>query len=266
MFKYRAGKMNIGLLAVDEAHCISQWGYDFRPSYLEIYDFISQYSELKTIAVTATATKKVQQDIIDKLGFSDHKKFQISFARSNLSYSIRKAESKEDKLLEILKNVNGSGIIYVNTRKRAIELTKMLSRNKVSSNFYHAGLTHEERDERQKKWTSGEIRIIISTNAFGMGIDKPDVRIVVHMDIPPNLESYYQEAGRAGRDGKKSFAVIIYHESDLDEIKKKILRSLPDKKFISKIYEKLSNYYQLAVDNGEMRSFDFELNEFVSTL
>ncbi len=252
----------IGLIAVDEAHCISQWGYDFRPAYLELNKLREQFPEVPVIALTATATPRVKKDIQEKLNFSLGKVFTKSFARANLSYSVRFEEHKERKLLEVLKKVNGTSVIYTGTRRHAKEVAEMLQRHHISADFYHAGLTHQERGLKQENWIHNRTRVIVSTNAFGMGIDKPDVRTVVHMDLPPNLESYYQEAGRAGRDEKKAFAVIICNQKDIDDLRNKTKQSLPKAEYLRQVYQMIGNYYQLANGSFPEESFDFDLQEF----
>lgn len=272
MFLVRAKKMKIGLLAIDEAHCISQWGYDFRPPYLEIMEFRKIIPHVPCIALTATATKEVKQDIQDKLGFGTFKKaiegqenvklFQQSFSRANLSYSVFEAESKELKLLDILQKVAGSAVVYVQSRKKAMTLATFLAQNRISADFYHAGLPNEERSRRQDAWIKNQIRVIVATNAFGMGIDKPDVRVVVHVDLPNTLEAYYQEAGRAGRDEKKAYAVLLYNEIDIKDLKKKIENAYPSPETLRKVYQQLANYYNLAVGSSAMASYDFDVLDF----
>ncbi|MEP2770985.1 MAG: ATP-dependent DNA helicase RecQ [Fulvivirga sp.] len=263
LFKERLKKMKVSLLAVDESHCISQWGYDFRPAYLEIAEIREVIPEVNVIALTATATPVVQKDIVEKLKFLDgHKHFQKSFARANLSYAVRKEEDKERKLLEVLKSVPGTAIVYARTRKKTKETAAFLLKRGFSADYYHAGLSHEERVLKQDNWIKNKIRIIVATNAFGMGIDKPDVRVVVHMDIPDNLESYYQEAGRAGRDEKKAFAVIIYHKLDIEMLKERLNQEHPSVDYLKQVYQALANYYKLAVGSGEFQGFDFDVHEF----
>ncbi|WP_339607231.1 ATP-dependent DNA helicase RecQ [uncultured Roseivirga sp.] len=252
----------VNLIAVDEAHCISQWGYDFRPAYLEIATIRELLPETPTMALTATATEKVKVDIQERLEFRNKKVFTKSFARANLSYSVRFEEHKERKLLEVLNRVRGSAVVYVSTRRHAKELALMLQRSHISADFYHAGLTHEERSLKQENWIHNRTQVIVSTNAFGMGIDKPDVRVVIHMDLPGNLEAYYQEAGRAGRDEKKAFAVIICHQKDIEELRKKTKNSLPEVKLIREVYQMLGNYYQLANGSHPQDSFDFDFQTF----
>lgn len=262
IFLERVNKMKVALLIVDEAHCISQWGYDFRPSYLEISEFRKIIPNKNTIALTATATERVRKDIVEKLEMENPEIFLKSFSRANLSYSVREVEDKYGKLLEILNNVNGTGIIYVYTRKRTMEIASWLLKQNISADFYHGGLSGEERSRKQELWIKNRIRIMVCTNAFGMGIDKPDVRIVVHMDLPDNLESYYQEAGRAGRDEKKSYAVIVFNNKDIEELKARVKRSYPSMEFIKRVYQSLANYYGLAVGSHNMESLDFDIKEF----
>lgn len=263
LFVERVKQMNVGLIAVDEAHCISQWGYDFRPSYLQIASLRALKPEVPVIALTATATVEVRNDIIEKLAFKKPTAvFQKSFARDNVSFVVRKTENKEKKVLEILQKVEGSCIIYVRSRKATQEIAGWLSKKKITASFYHAGLDFEERTKRQDNWIQNKSRVIVATNAFGMGIDKPDVRVVIHLDLPENLESYYQEAGRAGRDGLRSFAVMIYQEADVLNLKMKVEQSQPTPEFLKKIYQALCNYYQLAVGSSAGQSYDFDLNDF----
>lgn len=255
-------KRGVCLIAVDEAHCISQWGYDFRPAYLEIAQIRDLLPNTPVIALTATATPKVREDIQDKLAFTDQQVFTKSFARANLSYSVRFEEHKERKMLEILQRVRGSAVVYVSTRRHTKELAYTLQRNHISADFYHAGLEHDERNQKQEDWIHNRTRVIVSTNAFGMGIDKPDVRVVIHMDIPANLESYYQEAGRAGRDERKAFGVMICNQKDILDLREKTKNSLPDEKLIREVYQMLGNYFQLAVGSFPADSFDFDFQAF----
>jgi ATP-dependent DNA helicase RecQ len=265
LFLERTRKMNISLLAIDEAHCISQWGYDFRPSYLEISEFKKYAKDAPLIALTATATKEVINEIIAKLGLkTGYKVFVQSFARPNLSYFVREVEDKEAKLIEILEKVRGQGIVYVRTRKSAKQIAEFLIRYGVSADFYHAGLSHNERNVKQDAWMNNSYRVIVATNAFGMGINKPDVRVVVHLDLPDNLESYYQEAGRAGRDGIKSYAVQLYHNQDKDDLIKRIKISSPAPETLKKVYQSLANFYKIAVGSSLLISYDFDISEFVS--
>jgi ATP-dependent DNA helicase RecQ len=263
MFIERFKQMKVGLIAVDEAHCISQWGYDFRPPYLEIALLRDIKPEVPVIAVTATATAQVRDDIMDKLAFRENRKvFQKSFARDNLSFVIRKTENKDKKILDILQKVKGSAIIYVRSRKATQDVAQWLSKRNIKASFYHAGLSFDERNRRQEEWIHNHTRVMVATNAFGMGIDKPDVRIVIHIDLPDNLEAYYQEAGRAGRDGLRSFAVILYQDADVENLRHKTEQSLPSVQYLSKVYQALSNYLQLALGSGQGESFDFDVQDF----
>jgi ATP-dependent DNA helicase RecQ len=263
LFVARYKQMKVGLIAVDEAHCISQWGYDFRPPYLQIASLRSLTPEVPIIALTATATSQVRDDIVEKLEFQeDAKLFQKSFARENLSFVVRKSESKDKKLLEVLQKVKGTAIIYVRSRKATQELASWLNRKNIRTSFYHAGLDFEERSKRQEEWIGNKTRVMVATNAFGMGIDKPDVRVVIHLDLPENLESYYQEAGRAGRDGLQSFATILYQDADVTNLLAKAEQSQPDIKFLADVYQALANYYQLALGSAAGESFNFDMHDF----
>ncbi|MEO1052599.1 MAG: ATP-dependent DNA helicase RecQ [Bacteroidota bacterium] len=264
MFRERVQRMKVGLLAVDEAHCISQWGYDFRPPYLQIAELRALLPDVNIIALTATATKEVSGDIQEKLRFNNAQVFQKSFARPNLSYSVRYVEDKEKKLLEILRRVPGTAVVYVRSRRRTKEIAVFLRKNRINADFYHAGLSNEERAHKQEAWINDQTRVIVSTNAFGMGIDKPDVRVVVHMDLPDTLEAYYQEAGRAGRDEKKAFAVVLYDSQDTEDLVSRVTKSYPDMQTIRKTYQSLANYYKIAVGSSEGESFDFDIQDFVS--
>ncbi len=266
IFQERIKRVNqsrgVSLIAVDEAHCISQWGYDFRPAYLEIEKLRVLLPDTPVIGLTATATPKVRKDIQEKLAFKKPKVFTKSFARANLSYAVRFEEHKERKLLEALNRVGGSSVVYVSTRRHAKEIALMLRKQGISADFYHAGLTHEERSQRQEDWIHNRTRVVVSTNAFGMGIDKADVRLVAHMDLPDNLESYYQEAGRAGRDERKAFALIISNQKDIDDLRKKTEQSLPGMPLIRDVYQMLGNYFQLANGSHPESSFDFDFQDF----
>ena len=264
LLRERLQKIDVNLIAVDEAHCISQWGYDFRPSYLNIADLKELKPEVPLIALTATATKKVREDIVTKLELKTPSIFQQSFARANLSFVARKTENKEKLLLQVLQKVNGSAIVYVRSRKATEKISEWLVKNKISSTYYHAGLDHQQRNNHQKNWIEGNSRVIVATNAFGMGIDKPDVRTVVHMDLPETLEEYYQEAGRAGRDGKRSYAVIIYHPIDVKVLREKVQLAQPKIEELKSTYQALANYFHLAEGSAQGESFDFDLNAFSS--
>ncbi len=255
-------RMNVSLLAIDEAHCISQWGYDFRPPYLKIAQLRQYHPNVPILAVTASATPDVVDDIQEKLEFRQKNVYKSSFERRNLAYEVYYAEDKLSLLLEICKTQSGTGIIYVRTRKKTKEISELLKKNKISADFYHAGLTGEERDSKQKLWTVGKTRIIIATNAFGLGIDKSDVRFVIHIDLPNCIEAYFQEAGRAGRDDKNSRCILFFNISDIDYNIKQIEKSYPPIETIKKIYFLLGNYFQLAIGAGKDISFDFDITSF----
>lgn len=263
LFKEHLPSLNVNLIAVDEAHCISQWGYDFRPPYLRIADLRKELPDVSILALTASATQEVQEDICDKLEFVRKTIFRQSFERANLSYSVFRADSKINKIVEILQKVEGTGIVYCRSRKRTKWFSDLLNMQGIVSDYYHAGLTQDERSSKQEAWIENKTRVIVCTNAFGMGIDKPDVRVVIHADIPDCLENYYQEAGRAGRDGKKSYTVLLYEPGDLVDLKK-----LPDIRFpkmedIRIVYQSLMNFLQIPANNGEGNSYDFDLNDFI---
>lgn len=263
IFIERFKQMKVSLIAVDEAHCISQWGYDFRPPYLQIASLREIKPEVPVIALTATATTQVRDDIMEKLAFrGDSQVFQRSFARDNLSFVVRKTDSKEKKLLEILQKVKGSSIIYVRSRKLTQDLAQWLNKKTIKSSYYHAGLSFEDRTKRQDEWIQNKTRVMVATNAFGMGIDKPDVRVVIHIDLPENLESYYQEAGRAGRDGHRSYAVILFNEADIQNLQTKAEQSQPSFEYLAKVYQSLANYYQLATGSAAGESYDFDVHAF----
>ena len=256
-------EMAISLVAVDEAHCISQWGYDFRPAYLRIAELRQALPGVPILAVTASATPVVEKDIIEKLEFEDYTVSRQSFERPNVSFSVFNAESKINKLLEILNNVPGSSIVYCRNRKTTKQVAQLLTLQGIQADFYHAGLPQAERSEKQDAWVNNSTRVIVCTNAFGMGIDKPDVRTVIHYDVPDCLESYYQEAGRVGRDGQKAYAVLLYHSEDIAA-----LEALPDVRFpsvydIKKVYQALADFLQIPVGIGEDMYFDFDLGGFV---
>lgn len=262
----RIRKMPLALLAVDEAHCVSQWGYDFRPPYLEIADIRQYHPQVPVIAVTATATPEVVIDIQQKLAFkASSKVFQQSFVRDNLTYVIRESESKEQELLKILKGVSGTSIIYVRSRRLTQLIAEQLRRRNISATAYHAGLSHEDRDKRQAAWISGEARVVVATNAFGMGIDKPNVRSVIHYDLPDSPEAYFQEAGRGGRDGRPSYAVVLYQEEDALLLRQQYEISYPELKEVRRVYRALGSYLQLAIGSGKDESYDFDLADFSAT-
>jgi ATP-dependent DNA helicase RecQ len=264
MFRARVNKMNISLIAVDEAHCISQWGYDFRPSYLKIIELRKILPDKPILALTATATPKVVDDILDKLQFREKNIFQISFERKNLVYIVRETEDKQNYLVKLFNSVQGSGITYVRNRQKTKEIAQFLLKNNISADFYHAGLTDEMRTHKQNQWMNGKIRIIVATNAFGMGIDKPDVRLVVHFDLPDSPEAYFQEAGRGGRDEKKAHAVLLYNNSDKLSAGKRIETNFPEIKTIKSVYNALGNYFQVPYGAGKHIAYDFNLIEFAT--
>ncbi len=262
IFKEYLPALPINLIAVDEAHCISQWGYDFRPAYLTIASIREQKPGVPVLALTASATKPVQEDICGKLQFREKQLFQLSYERPNLSYSVFNVAVKFNKLLQIIEKVPGCGIVYCRSRKRTKEIADLLRLHHISADYYHAGLSHEKRNEKQESWLKNETRIMVCTNAFGMGIDKPDVRTVVHVDMPDCLENYYQEAGRAGRDGKKSYAVLLFRDQDIDDLQKHPNIRFPSFEQISNVYQCIVNYLQLPAGSGEDVFFDFDMEEF----
>lgn len=256
--------MKVNLLAVDEAHCISQWGYDFRPPYLQIAEIRPMLPDVPVLAVTATATPAVVDDIQLRLSFAEKHVIRQTFERKNLAYVVLKEENKHGRLIEMLKKVGGSAIVYAGTRRHTYEIARQLNKNNIQANHYHAGLDNAERENRQKAWMNNSPRVIVSTNAFGMGIDKPEVRLVVHMDTPESIEAYFQEAGRAGRDGKKAWAVIMFQEADLLDAQKQFENSYPDMDTIKKVYHAVGNYLMLAVGSGKNMGYDFDIADFSS--
>ena len=262
IFKQKLRAMKVNMITVDESHCISQWGYDFRPAYLKIADIRELLPGVPLLALTATATPDVVQDIQSRLKFREKNVFRMSFERKNLAYIVRKTDNKTAELLHILRRMPGSAIIYVRSRRRTKETTELLTHEGITADFYHAGLDNAVKDIRQKRWQDGECRVMVATNAFGMGIDKPDVRLVIHLDLPDSPEAYFQEAGRAGRDGEKAYAVILYSKSDKVTLHKRIPDTFPDKDYIKKVYEHLQYYYQMAMGDGLGCTKEFNLEEF----
>ncbi len=303
LFQTKLRHMKVSFITVDEAHCISQWGYDFRPSYLEIVAIRKQLPGIPVLALTATATPQVVQDIQDKLSTkweasshkdeasshkdeaSSHKSetsshkdeassrnaetsfhvFRMSFERKNLAYVVRHAADKRDQLVHILRSVSGSAIVYTRSRLRTKEFAELLTASGITATFYHAGLDSSVKDERQQEWQSGQVRVMVATNAFGMGIDKPDVRFVIHVDCPDSIEAYFQEAGRAGRDGKKAYAVLLFNNADRQKLEKRIADTFPEKDYIRQVYEHLAYFYQIAVGSGYNHMFEFNIDKFSYT-
>lgn len=262
LFLTKLKRMRVSFITVDEAHCISQWGYDFRPSYIRIADLRKIVPQAPVLALTATATPEVVKDIQDKLLFRQEHVFKMSFARKNLAYVVRHTEDKESELLHIINSIPGTVIVYCRSRKGCRDLAAQLEERGLTATFYHAGLSNCEKDERQRLWQTDQCRVMVATNAFGMGIDKPDVRLVVHMDVPDSPEAYFQEAGRAGRDGRKAYAVLLYNASDKTKLMKRIPDTFPDREFIKEIYEHICYYYQMAMGDGLNVTREFNLNEF----
>ena len=260
LFRTKLKKMNVSMITVDESHCISQWGYDFRPAYLKISDIRELLPDVPILALTATATPEVVSDIQARLGFKQENVFRMSFERKNLAYIVRTTDNKSDELLYILKKMPGSAIVYVRNRRKTKEIAELLKNEQITAEFYHAGLDDAAKDIREQLWKSGKSRVMVATNAFGMGIDKADVRLVIHMDLPDSIEAYFQEAGRAGRDGEKAYSVVLYSNSDKTRLQKRIPDSFPEKEYIREVYEHLQYYYQMAMGDGVgcMRPFDIE--------
>lgn len=262
IFQVKLRHINVSFITVDEAHCISQWGYDFRPSYLNIADIRTMKPGTPILALTATATPDVVNDIQEKLHFEKKNVFKMSFERKNLAYIVRTVGDKDYEMIHILRCVGGAAIVYCRSRKHTKEIAALLNKNGIKSTFYHAGLLPTVKDERQRAWQNDEIRVIVATNAFGMGIDKPDVRMVIHIDCPDSLEAYFQEAGRAGRDGNKAYAVLLYDPSDERKLKKRIDDTFPPKDFIRNIYEHLAYFFQVGIASGRGKTFEFNIDKF----
>ena len=270
LFQAKLRHMKVSFITVDEAHCISQWGYDFRPSYLEIAQIRKQLPNVPVLALTATATPQVVTDIQQKLSTKkqgtaeepDFNVFRMSFERKNLAYVVRHADDKMGQLIHILKSLKGSAIVYARSRRRTKEYAEFINEAGISATFYHAGLDASVKDQRQQEWQANKQRVMVATNAFGMGIDKPDVRLVVHVDCPDSIEAYFQEAGRAGRDGLKAYAVLLYNHADENKLKKRITDNFPDKDYIRKVYEHLAYYYQIGVGSGYGHTFEFNIEKF----
>ena len=277
LFRTKLRHMKVSFITVDEAHCISQWGYDFRPSYLQIADIRQDLPGIPVLALTATATPQVVEDIQDKLGNPRNSKisressissqtsfnvFKMSFERKNLAYVVRRATDKRQELIHILESVKGCAIVYARSRRRTKEVAELLCEAGISATFYHAGLDTVVKDQRQREWQEDKVRVMVATNAFGMGIDKPDVRVVLHIDCPDSLEAYFQEAGRAGRDGKKAYAVLLYNDADQRKLDKRISDTFPEKDYIRKVYEHLAYFYQVGVGSGYHATFEFNIDKF----
>lgn len=260
-FRQQLSYLPINLIAVDEAHCVSQWGYDFRPSYLKIAELRTYFPSINIISLTASATKDVVDDIQEKLHFKNQNVYRQSFVRKNIRYVVQLEENKFERLLKIIHNIGGSGIVYVRNRKKTEEISKWLVQQKISSGFYHAGLKPAEREVQQQKWIDNHIQVIVATNAFGMGIDKPDVRFVVHVDLPDSLEAYFQEAGRAGRDEKTAYATILCNETDIDSLTEFYVKNTPTDEEIKQCYQAIFNFYQIAVETGQGLTTSFDIDE-----
>ncbi len=262
LFITKLGHMKVSFITVDEAHCISQWGYDFRPSYLHIADIRRMKPDAPVLALTATATHQVIDDIQDRLSFSQKNVFRMSFERKNLAYVVRETEDKIGEMTHILQTMTGCSIVYVRSRKQTKEISDLLNKNNISATFYHAGLEPRVKDERQKLWSNDEVRVMVATNAFGMGIDKPDVRMVIHITAPSSIEAYFQEAGRAGRDGQKAYAVLLHQKSDNAKLRKRIDETFPDKEYIREAYNHIAYYYQIATGSGAGYTNLFDIDRF----
>ena len=262
LFQTKLRHMKVSFITVDEAHCISQWGYDFRPSYLEIAKIRQLLPWVPVLALTATATPTVVDDIQERLSFAEKRVFRMSFERENLAYIVRRAEDKQKELIHILRSLKGSAIVYARSRRRTKEMADMIQQAGITATFYHAGLDSVVKDERQKAWQDDQVRVMVATNAFGMGIDKPDVRLVIHIDCPDSIEAYFQEAGRAGRDGLKAYAVLLYNNGDQRKLEKRIADTFPEKDFIRNVYEHLAYFYQIGVGSGYGHTFEFNIDKF----
>lgn len=267
LFQTKLRHMRVSFITVDEAHCISQWGYDFRPSYLQIAQIRKLVPNAPVLALTATATPAVVQDIQQKLSQKDtnFNVFRMSFERKNLAYVVRHAPDKREQLIHILESVKGSAIVYARSRRRTKEYAELLTEAGISATFYHAGLDSAVKDERQRGWQQDKVRVMVATNAFGMGIDKPDVRLVIHIDCPDSIEAYFQEAGRAGRDGRKAYAILLYNDADQRKLEKRIADTFPEKDYIRKVYEHLAYFYQVGVGSGYNHIFEFNIDQFCHT-
>ena len=265
LFQIKLKHMKVSFITVDEAHCISQWGYDFRPSYLQIAVIRKLVPNVPILALTATATPDVIDDIQERLGFTEKNVFRMSFERKNLVYVVRQAEDKEAEMVHILQSIPKTAIVYCRSRKRTKEIAQLLMQYGISATWYHAGLEPAVKDQRQSEWQHDKVRVIVATNAFGMGIDKADVRVVIHMDCPSSLEAYFQEAGRAGRDGQKAYAVLLYNGHDNRTLQKRIEDTFPPKEYVQQVYEHLAYFYQIGVNSGEGCTFEFPIDKFCAT-
>lgn len=265
LFLTKLRHMKVSFITVDEAHCISQWGYDFRPAYLNIASIRKIKPEAPVLALTATATLAVIDDIQEKLAFKAKNVFRMSFERKNLAYVVRKAEDKPAELIHIIRHVPGSAIVYVRSRSRCKDIAEALNQEGITATFYHAGLEHTLRDQRQKEWQGDEKRVMVATNAFGMGIDKPDVRTVIHFDCPDSIEAYFQEAGRAGRDGKKAYAVLLWNGNDIGKLNRRVDENFPAKEYINNVYQSLAFYYEVGLGSGSGHTFAFDIGKFCAT-